>query len=135
MLTFLASFILIIANVQKKTHSQLAFCGDLCKGTEGPIKNQKTNVTGLISILSPRLWTAIFWLSVLKIITTQNTNFWCVRRETNKKETRWHTSRDSSAKCGAKLLRMSINEKSITHKERIIVSTTEYTKFTSEPYF
>jgi molecular chaperone DnaK (HSP70) len=51
------------------------------------------------------------------------------------KSTRWHTSRDSSAKCGAKLLRMSINEKSITHKKRIIVSTTEYRTFSSESYF
>jgi len=48
---------------------------------------------------------------------------------------RWHTSQDSSAKCGSKPLRMLINEKSIAHKERIIASRTEYRTFSLKTCF
>jgi hypothetical protein len=36
-------------------------------------------------------------------------------------KTRWHTSRDSPAKCGAKHARMSTIEKVEIHKKRIII--------------
>jgi hypothetical protein len=51
-------------------------------------------------------------------------------------KTRWHTSRDSFAKCGAKHARMSIIKKVEIHKKRIIiVYKIDCTTFSSRNYF
>jgi hypothetical protein len=72
--------------------SKSSFCGALCKWTETHTKDLKTDLSSSSSIFSFRVWTTIFWHSVLEIITTQNINFWC-EGEKGKRKTRWHTRR------------------------------------------
>jgi hypothetical protein len=69
-----------------KSSIKIVFFRAPCRRTVAPRKDRKTDLSSSISIVSFRLWTAIFWHSVLEIIATQNINFWCVRRETKKKE-------------------------------------------------
>ncbi len=72
--------------------SKSSFSWAPCKRTETPTKDLKRDLSSSISMFSCRVWTTIFWLSVLEIITTQNTNFWCVRRE--RKENKLDGTRD-----------------------------------------
>jgi hypothetical protein len=47
------------------------FCRAVCKWTKISTKYRKTDGSGSILILLPRIWTNIFWFSDLGIITTQ----------------------------------------------------------------
>ena len=81
-----------------KSSIKIVFFGALCKRTGTPKKDRKMDLSSSISIFSCRVWTTMFWLAVLEIITTQNTNFSCVRRETKKKKGKRKT-REALHKC------------------------------------
>jgi len=84
LLTFLAAFILIISNVEKKqTNSKFGFCPAPCKQTKAFKKDWNTEGTYSILIFSSRAWPNIFWFFV-EIIATQNTNFLCQRWQRKK---------------------------------------------------
>ncbi len=75
-LTFLAILILIISNIENnKIHRKSPFFRASCRRTETPTKDRKTKGTSSISIFSSRVWTNIFWCTVLEITATQSTDF------------------------------------------------------------
>ncbi len=82
-----------------------------CRRTETPTKDRKTNLSSSISVFSFRVWTTIFWLAILEIITTQNINFWCVRRETKKKKKKKKKKKTREALHKCSMLRIALKKK------------------------
>ena len=67
--------------LKRQRPSNSCFFGAICKRTEPPTKNWKTDGIDSISIFSSRVSTNILWFSNLEIIATENDNFRCVCRE------------------------------------------------------
>ena len=63
-----------------------SFFESISKRMEPPSMLLITNASDSIVIFSSLVWTSTFCFFVLEIIATENTNFRCVRRESNKKK-------------------------------------------------
>jgi hypothetical protein len=78
-------------------HSNLSFFRTICKRTRPLREDRRTDCIGSMSIVSSRVSTNIFWLSILEIIMTQNRRFRRVRRERKKKKEK--KTREGLHKC------------------------------------
>jgi hypothetical protein len=124
MLTFLATFILIISNIEmNKMHGKSPFFRASCIWTETPKKDRKTKGTSSISIFSFRVCTNNFWCAVLEFIATQNDNFRCVRKESILDGTRVKLGCEMRCEAGSNI------------DERANISTIEYGTFSEKACF
>ena len=107
-----------------KSSVKIVFFWALCKRTETPTKDLKTDLSSSISIFSFRVWTNNFWCAVLEFIATQNHNFRCVRKDSKKLD----GTRDELG-CGMRC------EAGSNIDERANISTIEYGTFSRKTCF